>query len=242
MIKYLFFICGLMMYGVGFAQGKSYVFIQSDNQQPFFVSINGKTYGSNLNGYLIIPQLTTGNYPCKIGFPQNKYPEQQFSLQVNNSDKGYELKNFAAKGWGLYDIIQYTIQMAEKQSIGIDAGAANPFALNDKPVIKEEPVKTQPIAVIAPAAPIKEEKVNIPVSVPKKQSLISKTYEKQGARGIDMVFIDASAIKADTIILFVPINESPVAHAGKVYKASYQMLSSQRHPLWASVRKEQAII
>lgn len=236
------------------AQSKNFVYIQSDAKQPFYASVNGKTFGSNLNGYLIIPQLSNGNYPCKIGFPQNKFPEQQFSLQINNTDKGYELKNFGEKGWGLYDILHFNIQMADKQTATVDAGAVNPFAVNDKVIekAKEEPAKVVLPAIITPAiitpaintpaAPVKEEHVNMAaVNALKKASVITKTYEKQGARGIDMVFIDASAAKADTIILFIPINNEPTNIAQAYQKQNRQMPINSKQ-LVAAIRKEHAFL
>jgi hypothetical protein len=224
------------------AQNKNFVFIQSDTKQPFYANVNGKTFGSNLNGYLIIPQLSNGNYPCKIGFPQNKFPEQQFSLQINNTDKGYELKNFGEKGWGLYDILQFNIQMADKQTTPVDAGVANPFAMNDKVLVKGEPVKTPPATIIVPAAPVAEEKVNIPsANLVKRASAITKTYEKQGARGIDMVFIDATSTKPDTIILFVPINDQPASIA-KVCQRETKQLSINNRQSGAFIRKEQVFL
>lgn len=84
-----------------FSQKDYFIYIQTDNNQPFYVLMDGKTYSSSDHGYIILSGLQGQAYQFVIGFPKNVFPEQNFILNVFNKDAGYELKNFADKGWGL---------------------------------------------------------------------------------------------------------------------------------------------
>jgi hypothetical protein len=94
------------------AQEKHFVFIQADNNQPFYVSVNGKLYSSTATGYVIIPKLTDGVYNFSVGFAQNTYPEQSFECVIDKKDLGFNLKNFNDKGWGLFNLQTLEVTMA----------------------------------------------------------------------------------------------------------------------------------
>jgi hypothetical protein len=84
-----------------FSQKDYFIYIQTDNSQPFYVLMDGKTFSSSDHGYIILSGLQGQAYQLVIGFPRNAFPEQNFILNVFNRDAGYQLKNFADKGWGL---------------------------------------------------------------------------------------------------------------------------------------------
>lgn len=97
-----FAILLFLMTGFGaFAQKDYFIYIQADNNQPFYVLMDGKTYSSSDRGYIILSGLQAQAYQFVIGFPKNAFPEQNFILNVYNKDAGYQLKNFGDKGWGL---------------------------------------------------------------------------------------------------------------------------------------------
>lgn len=105
--KYKFLIlCAVLCFSMlsGFAQQKHFIYIQADNKQPFYVILNGKNYSSSSIGYIILSKLSNGTYDLHIGFPKDQYPEQQFSVKVDNKDYGYALKNSNEKGWALYNL------------------------------------------------------------------------------------------------------------------------------------------
>lgn len=89
-----------------------FVYVQTESEQPFFVKMNGRIYSSSASGYVILSRLLDSSYSFSIGFPQNKWPEQNFSVSVSKKDHGYLLKNFAEKGWGLFDLQTLAVQMA----------------------------------------------------------------------------------------------------------------------------------
>jgi len=93
------------------AQKIYFIYIQADNQQPFFVRMNEKIYSSTASGYLILPKLIDSTYNYKVGFP-GKNVDLNFSSTINKKDHGYILRNFGDKGWGLIDLQTQSIQMS----------------------------------------------------------------------------------------------------------------------------------
>lgn len=87
-----------------FAQLSHFLYLQSDNNQPFYIRYNSKIISSTSSGYLILSKLKEGPVEIIVGFPQSKQPEQPFQLNIDKTEKGYLIKNFGEKGWGLFDL------------------------------------------------------------------------------------------------------------------------------------------
>jgi hypothetical protein len=83
-----------------YSQQQYFVYIQTDNNQPFYVRMNEKIFSSSQTGYLILSRLSEKSYDFYIGFARNAYPEQQFRLGMSNKDKGYQLKKLQRKRVG----------------------------------------------------------------------------------------------------------------------------------------------
>ena len=98
------------------AQRIYFIFIQTDNQQAFFVKLDEKIFTSIGSGYLVISRLKDSTYNFIVGFPGKKWPDQKFSVNINRKDHGYLLKNFNEKGWGLFDLQTNAVQMSAFQS------------------------------------------------------------------------------------------------------------------------------
>lgn len=92
------------------AQKTYFTYLQSENQQPFYVSIKGGNISSSSIGYVILSRLTDSTYPISIGFPGTN-DVQEFDLTVNGSDQGYLIKNFGDKGWGLFNLQTLAVVM-----------------------------------------------------------------------------------------------------------------------------------
>ena len=151
----------------GFSQKIYFLYLQSENDQPFFVKLNEKIHSSTASGYLILSRLHDSSYTFTIGFPLNKYPEQKFMVDMKGKDRGYLLKNFGDKGWGLFDLQTLAIQMALpdtrsgiKMELRTDlspfteilARAANDPSLRERPVA----VKMEDKTVVPESAVLKE--------------------------------------------------------------------------------------
>ncbi|RYY52567.1 MAG: hypothetical protein EOO09_21020 [Chitinophagaceae bacterium] len=82
-----------------FAQRAYYVYLES--VQPFFVKLDDRTYSSGNNNYIILPGLADSTYLVRIGFPQNRFPDQVFRLEMKGNDHGYLLRAAEAGDWAL---------------------------------------------------------------------------------------------------------------------------------------------
>jgi len=86
-----------------FSQQQYFVYIQSEDKQPFYVLLNGKTYSSSEYGHVILSKLADSTQHISIGFPKKAFPEQVFTIPINKKDAGYQLKNLGEKGWALFN-------------------------------------------------------------------------------------------------------------------------------------------
>ena len=196
-----------------------FVYVQTESEQPFFVRMNEKTHSSSASGYVILSKLLDSSYSFSIGFPQNKWPEQNFTVSVNRKDHGYLLKNFGEKGWGLFDLQTMSVQMAVTGKASIDekpetenkdvsaftdilAKAADDPSLKEKPVpakIEEKKAEAVVQAVVKeePKAEIKEPVVTKPVKVvevpvAKKEEPKVEIKETVATNPVDVVEVPAA--------------------------------------------------
>jgi hypothetical protein len=84
------------------AQQSYYIYIQSDNGQPFYTQIGDKVYSSSAIGHVIIAGLKDNVCNFEIGFPQHASRPQQFSVSIHGKDHGYQLKKNGTE-WTLYN-------------------------------------------------------------------------------------------------------------------------------------------
>lgn len=206
------------------AQQKHFIYIQSENQQPFAVVMNGKVYSSSDYGYVILPKLTDGNYSFTVSFPMNKYPDQNFKCVINKKDLGYKLSN-TSSGWALQN-------MQTEKNIAANSTANNDFTnmlsdvVNDSNLAnKNLPANTfkhDTVAATANTAAdtvtsslpatvdtsnVASSTVNIPANnnnvTTDSVAQLQKISESKQDTGTNMVFVDKTNGN-DTIKVFVP--------------------------------------
>jgi hypothetical protein len=90
------------------AQQSHFIYLQTENKQPFFVKLDNKILNSYPLGYLIIPKLDDGLYSLVIGFPETNY-EEEFSCSIKNKDVGFIIKNAGEKQWQLLNIQTFAV-------------------------------------------------------------------------------------------------------------------------------------
>ena len=170
MKKFILGFLILMTFSTAFSQKIYFIYLQSEPEQSFYLKMNEKIHSSTATGYLILSRLKDSSYAFSIGFPQNKWPEQKFSVDVKAKDHGYLLKNFGEKGWGLFDLQTMTIQMAIPNkgsgAIKMEPKKVSDFTAilskaADDPSLRERPVAvaliTEEKAVAIQPAILKEE-------------------------------------------------------------------------------------
>ncbi|MGZ5135034.1 MAG: hypothetical protein ACXWCG_07785, partial [Flavitalea sp.] len=149
-------------------QNDYFLFLQSENNQPYYVQSDDKTLSSSSIGHLIIPRLKDSIYTLTIGFPGNQFPEQVFRLRMSRKDAGYQLKNLGMEGWGLYNFqtsesIKGKVVESKKQTVNygdirktdvfstLMAGLVNDSAILYTSIARVEPVKADSKSSISDA-------------------------------------------------------------------------------------------
>lgn len=196
------------------AQRVYFIYLQAEPAQPFFIKMDGKIHSSSSSGYLILSRLPDSTYSFSVGFPQEKWPEQPFTVKIGQRDHGFLLKQFAEKGWGLYDLrsmqIQYSAAPVVKEAApekpenkdvspftDLLSKATGDPSLRDKPPAPRPAEKPVAEPVVARTdIPVKEE----PKPEAKDTALLKSVAET------------AAAIKpADKPATQMPVDVKPVA-------------------------------
>lgn len=114
----ILFLSLFMLISGATAQQYRFIYLQTENQQTFFVKLNNLVYSSSPSGYLIIPKLTDGSYELEIGFPRNDYPSQMVNCVLAGKDEGFLLKNLGNETWGLFNLRTLQLATAKPGKIG----------------------------------------------------------------------------------------------------------------------------
>lgn len=128
LIMLIFLVPGIIVS----AQNKRFIYVQSDNSQPFYIKLNDKLFSSTASGYVILPRLEDGKYLLNIGFPKNEFPEQRFQLSVDGQNEGFLLKELGNK-WTLLNIESMTLIAASDAAVQPDVVAVPEGKLQDDP-------------------------------------------------------------------------------------------------------------
>ena len=151
------------------AQKVYFIYLQTDNQQPFYARIGEKIYNSSTAGYLILSNLRDSTYSVNIGIQGSDVADQPYSIPVNKKDQGFLIKNFGDKGWGLFNLTSMATIMPQSKSVNSaqtvktekreDNAFTNLLAkAADDSTIKEKPVIEKPVEKKADATASNTEK------------------------------------------------------------------------------------
>ncbi len=178
----------LMIAPFVFAQKTSFVYLQTDPQQPFFIKYNEKIISSSASGYLILPSLAQGTHAITVGFSGGKVKEQIFNLHVQNLDKGYLIKQLGEGEINLFDL-QTTALIAaankadnstsvklEKENVSAFTNALSK-ASADTTLLYTTPKQTTPVA--QQPVVVKQEVVPAPPPVVEKKDTIVATVKEE---------------------------------------------------------------
>lgn len=164
-LKYIMFLVVLGM--AGFFTGataqqqeseKFFVYIQNENGSPFYVrEKNNTVLSSSHAGYIIIPQLSKGNYVFTIGLPGDQVAEASFDINLSGEgDRGLLLRE------GNGQVALYSLKdFKEIQPIAVASAPGNrivnvplppsPPVTNQPPVEQQAVVSTEANQAAAPA-------------------------------------------------------------------------------------------
>lgn len=171
------------------AQRRWFLYLQSEQEQPFFIKMNDQVYSASASGYLILSQLTDSSYTFGVGFPQARWPEQRFTIDIRQGDKGYLLKNLPEKGWGLFDLqTAQLIMPASNASNGVKMEkipSVSPFTEKLAKASSDSTLKYRPVVEkVAAAKPetkpaVAKEPVKEPEPVVVKEPEIKETPKQE---------------------------------------------------------------
>jgi Domain of unknown function (DUF4476) len=194
------------------AQQKHFIYVQSEDQQPFAIVLNGKVFSASDYGYIIIPKLADSNYNFRVSFPMNKFPDQNFTCTINKKDAGFFLKN-SSDGWALQNmqtqklIMNNNAQVAQKDAFGdMLSEVVADSTLNKKNASAEQPSNATAIAAggVAGAALVTAgAQANAGSSIDSVAQL-EKISESKLDTGTSMLFVDKTQNGNDTISVFIP--------------------------------------
>lgn len=222
MAKFLF-CCILSALGmVAKAQQNRFIYIQTENRQPFYVKLDKKVFSSSTSGYVIIPQLTDGSYTLQVGFPKNEWAEQAIPCTVDKKDAGYMLKNFGDKGWGLFNLQTLEVLMAGTGNITKAVAVENKKdefsnllsnVVNDSTIRQTTVTKPQQTP---PAVAVKEPTTPAPVVKTVTAPNIKRELYVNGKQGAEMIYTVNNEGKTDTVRILIPADKERVRDADPI--------------------------
>jgi hypothetical protein len=224
--KRLFFVCLLALFSfLSKAQQAHFVYLQTDNGQPFYVKLDNKVVSSSAEGYLILPGLMDGVYKITVGFPKKEHPEETFAVTIDKNNAGFLIKNFEDNGLQLFNLQTLALINGTVDSSNLVASNVkkdvDPFSkmladvVKDSSILQNHQVEAPKPAIVAvdTQAVTKNNTVSVPVSnldtfsVATTDSPVSKLSSRQDTNGLQMVYEDKNNQKTDTVSIFIP---SPV--------------------------------
>ena len=221
---WLFILFSILFLGVK-GQQNHFIYIQTENKQPFYVKMNEKVYNSSASGYLVISKLKNGTYDFSVGFPKKEWPEQHFSCLVDNKDFGYLVKNFEERGWGLFNLQSLEVLMARERNDNKKADMAvetktDQFSIllsdvvNDPSIKQVEQVRQPETTAVVPTtasvqSPIPDSISGTSTDTGEVDSHIERSYItrqllNKNLEGTEMVFVDSMDGENSTITVFIP--------------------------------------
>ncbi len=169
--RIILFVCIIISaFGVN-AQDNFFVYLQTENNKPFYARIDKKVISSTTSGYLILPKLKEGKYDITIGFPKDEF-EESFSINVDNKSEGYLIKNLGEKGWSLFNLQTLALLNPNTTTNTTTTVAADTG-------VKEDPFSRMLASVLKDSSLLKK---NTPVELPPVQSAVVEESKVERAQ------------------------------------------------------------
>lgn len=187
------------------AQLNHFIYLQSENKQPFYVKMDKKILNSTLSGYLIIPKLQDGTYTFSLGFLSAGNNEHDFSCAVSK-DAGYLVKKFGDKGWGLFNLQTLEIVMSgAKEQPLVKENKTDAFSnllsdvVNDPTIKQENKVEVKAKDSSSDLAVVPETKNEEPKLASTADSIKIDTAKTAGKPALANNIFISTIIKKETI-------------------------------------------
>jgi hypothetical protein len=219
----LFIFLFLALFGIQ-AQDLRFIYIQTENQTPFYVKLDDQILSSSSSGYIILPKLTRDSYQILIGFPQKSISDFTVTLNLNGADAGYLLKTDIDESW-------YVVNMQNSLPVRIDkrmpAEEPGEFVINNdlfarilSEVVADSTIRmTRVMPYLATIDKTKGNnaidtavegksvtvfKTDVSTVAPRRE--ISKLEQIDSPEGLQLTYLDISSTTADTVMVFIAVN------------------------------------
>jgi len=230
--KKLFFLFLISVFSLSVkAQITHFVYLQTENGQPFYVKLNNKIISSSAAGYLIIPNIADGTYEVEVGFPKNEIPAGDFTFSIDKNNEGFLIKNFADKGLQLFNMqtlalippnqmVTDTTKVVASAPVKKDA---DPFTKMLANVVKDSSIlENHDVVVAKPSKPAdsavainndsavtantSNSSTRVPADTTSVATVnpIAKILSKHDKDGLQMIYADHGNDKTDTVNVFMP--------------------------------------
>lgn len=100
------------------AQKIYFIYLQTENNTPFYIKMGDEIYSSAASGYYILSNLIDSTYNFSVGLPSMR-SEARFSVPVNGKDHGFLIKNLSS-GISLFDLQSLSIIHEQKDQLKDD--------------------------------------------------------------------------------------------------------------------------
>lgn len=241
----LFFIAigFLAISKTGMAQGKHFVYVQSNNSAPFYLKLDGKIINSSSTGYIILPNMADGNYVLGIGFSDKGGGEQYFTLTVYQKNDGYILTNDETGKLQMMNV--QTKQMLSGSSTQLQTPKPEPktdlFAdmlaneVKDSSLLKNNTTKIETPKPDIPTTPTVTTGSVIPTQNEESEdSAVEQILSVNNKEGLERVYVDHYKGKEDTIRAFMPAsvnNQNQKSQETTVKEPETKPLPPQEKPI-----------
>jgi len=230
------------------AQQSRFIYLQTENKQPFFVKLDNKILNSYPLGYLIIPRLDDGLYSLVIGFPESNF-EEEFNCSIKNKDLGFIIKNAGEKKWQLLnvqtlnviipgDVITKPVDTYEKETDPFSTMLAN--VVHDSTILRKDVNKE--ILAEKSKDPNQKDSANNVVAISdgttskQDNTLLNDSAKKDISKEVTSVVPDKKEQK-DTIKTIVPNTDVAITKPDNTV-----MLNSSKKDIAKEILPEKSII
>jgi hypothetical protein len=193
------------------AQTGTFLYLQSENNLPYEVKWNGKLFSSTSSGYLVIPQLSSGVQKLELDFGQAIAAPYSFSITVQDKPLGYSIRQSVTNKLSLFDMVTNTL-INGNPLVPVAAAVKEPEKLI---LSKEEIEKQLAEKKLAEKNTAVAADAHAPATVPAVKPVqpawqnpvkeVRKIFDRDGAEGVDQVYILSTRNRMDTIALFIPV-------------------------------------
>lgn len=232
--KCLLLVLTVFLLSVGVrAQTFRFIYIQTENKQPFYVKIDKRTFNSSASGYIILSKLVDSAHSLVIGFPGNEWPEYRVTIEASETNAGYLLKKVGEVNWDIYNLQTLNPLVLQKLAAVNNTEESfitgNEFArilsevVNDPSITRVEAEKTnEPVTRSDPGKMIKTE-----VPVPENKVVPGKNMAEADKAGMvelkldstanaeQVTYVDLAKTEADTVKVLMPVNNEIIIEKEK---------------------------